>query len=1059
MKYISLNILLSFIVIALIHNISIAMIKVDDYTTLIDYIDNANYNNSTELAGHNVFNHSSEQQPLNINFQKGEANSLYKGGIYKFNIDSPQLLQKHSLYFKNFKYFEDEEIRKNSLLVIEIKSSLKKGQEITLPVMDTVIRGQLGSSIIYISQETKDEGYYVIDKQHEKASIRINGNVFAKDPNDFGVIYGKKTINPLPSNKYVQYIKKYTDKNGEIKKDSKHRKHQIKQMLEYAEARRKNIYCMTFVAATGSGKTHTMAMLARLEIVEMPRKKIIIITSRINLISQIREELFKQIPEIKILTSTDAGLDFKQIDVAAIDTDIYITTIQSFQKHYQKSVNKFDIIIFDEAHNLLSKKRSEMIENLKTHKKLQIIYFTATPSRLIAHKDTNLSSVYELSNEPADKHHITSYSIEDAINDRVNAPFQISFVKVNKIFKFKENNEDYDDKSVEDGLVESNIGEIVLHIYKNAKAGNNLLFGKKAIIFCPNIDYAESLKNYMNNQIELELLIKQSEGYRNNVVKYFESFADRKLKGTPLVNIWYIIYPRSRLKENEIVPKAGLKEAAHTFIKKYPYIFADTVHAGNSNYKLNSEESHARLLRYQLGGTIICGADKLMEGFDDPELEIGFFLKPIMTSNIYALQRAGRALRIDPKNEKKIAIIFEVIVALEQLLLSSPHLLGREFYGIENPLHIRVDDSSSLGYELISKINFAKFKSRKRKTIDTEQIKTKERKPKISPKPVDLQSLFALAECQTKELHGLTDKLSNFTLRDGVEDFDEYNDLVLRVNSFCKNQRKFSKNDVPMSEEMKQILTDLSKAVEPISNFFNFHNEPKNNKEKNFHQKISENSTLSNINQKNAARLKRIIRHGNKILACAREMIEKELLIEKPYNQEIKLDQSYSDIFRMPAIRNDLFNNMMELNEEDNEKNETYTLLMNKNNTHREIDEVEEEGVNNSITFFEDYFTDGNNIDFTATNSTENLETKTNQNKRKYIICHSPPPTEKPVSIKSNDSSYTFSFGPQVNTGPNRQYFSSCDDDNEFIIEDPFEKRSPDFFEGIEHYLYNVDRI
>ncbi len=115
---------------------------------------------------------------------------------------------------------------------------------------------------------------------------------------------------------------------------------------------------MTFAAATGSGKSNTMLRLAEL----IRPKKVLLVTPRENLITQIIEESRKHYPHQKISGSNESDhkiLDFLKKNVR--HNDITVTSLQGFQRpSVHKNTNllsKIDVVIFDEAHNLFSKKR------------------------------------------------------------------------------------------------------------------------------------------------------------------------------------------------------------------------------------------------------------------------------------------------------------------------------------------------------------------------------------------------------------------------------------------------------------------------------------------------------------------------------------------------------------------------------------------------------------------------------------------------------------------------------------------------------------------------------
>lgn len=57
---------------------------------------------------------------------------------------------------------------------------------------------------------------------------------------------------------------------------------------------------------------------------------------------------------------------------------------------------------------------------------------------------------------------------------------------------------------------------------------------------------------------------------------------------------------------------------------------------------------------------VVCNADLLVEGYDEPAIEVCMNLRPTF-SYVYAEQRGGRAVRLDPDNAEKVATIVDFI--------------------------------------------------------------------------------------------------------------------------------------------------------------------------------------------------------------------------------------------------------------------------------------------------------------------------------------------------------------------------------------------------------------
>lgn len=622
----------------------------------------------------------------------------YPDGVYLLQI------KPHDSFYPGRYNLEHLAALKNkqAFLHIQIVGRVGEGSHFLLPAMDTAVAGTaIAGSSFHLAcgsnatSRAKNNTYFFLS-EHDKFAkpvrieTRSRNPVYATNPQSFiGTDHGQpinisrlvfsdpleqffiehtRGLLEIPSNKNAITAQNIIEKDAHSRPA---RRHQIKQILEYSIANKSGVKYMTFAAATGSGKTNTMLRLAEL----IRPKKVLIVTPRENLISQITKESRHYYPHLKITGSNESGKNIATFLKNSIDkNDIVVTTLQGFQQEKTHKDNdllsKIDTIIFDEAHHLLSKKRTHMNDYLKSHNnsRLKILYFTATPDLLHEHAESGLQSVYQLSGEEDPNYHITPFAIHNAIDAKANTPFQIINVVDLPPIDVVTNgrNGEYNETRMCQTLKDRNDHHsVVFDILKSTKkilAGiEEHLFGKFSMAFCTGIEHAEKLAAYLNEHSQHNL-----------------SEEDNK------------VLERLRLAyENKVKTHPDTKDKSDEFLRKYPFVFADAVHAGNQQYPLN--DSNERLLRNKLGGSLfLAGASKLTEGYDNPLIEIVFNLNPVRQSNIRLLQRIGRALRIDPANPSKIALLFEFIYDQNQLLTS--HVLNTMSYGIsDNELSITID--------------------------------------------------------------------------------------------------------------------------------------------------------------------------------------------------------------------------------------------------------------------------------------------------------------------------------------------------------------------------------
>lgn len=266
--------------------------------------------------------------------------SLYPG---RYNLDDLAILKN-----------------KRAFLHIQIIGRVGEGSHFWLPAMDTVVEStEIAGSSFHLacgSQATsvgKANTYFFLSGQDTFAKpvhieTRSRNPVYATNASSFlGYDHGQLiNITRLAySDPLEQFFIEHTRGLQEIpltkstltaqniiEKDAHSRparRHQIKQILEYSIARKNNVKYMTFAAATGSGKTNTMLRLAEL----IRPKKVLIVTPRENLISQITQESRQYYPHLKISGSNESEKNIATFLKTSIDNnDIVVTTLQGFQQ-------------------------------------------------------------------------------------------------------------------------------------------------------------------------------------------------------------------------------------------------------------------------------------------------------------------------------------------------------------------------------------------------------------------------------------------------------------------------------------------------------------------------------------------------------------------------------------------------------------------------------------------------------------------------------------------------------------------------------------------------------
>ncbi len=254
---------------------------------------------------------------------------------------------------------------------------------------------------------------------------------------------------------------------------------------------------------------------------------------------------------------------------------VTITTYQSFLKGVgDGSINPkdYDLLILDEAHKSLTKKRMEAVNQFDNAIR---VGFTATTKYSETKKVDNLLRTI-----------IHTMTIREAVTEELMSPFYIYIAKTDvdlsevRITRSSDANDRDLDRAV--NITSRNQGAV--EVYRQ------LFDGQKAIVYCVSVEHAQ--------------------------------------------------------KVAELFREKG--------------IVADTIHG----YQ-NKNEQRQVIEAYRNGEiSVVCNADILIEGFDEPTSTVCINLRPT-SSPLLAEQRAGRVLRIDPNNPGKHAYIVDFIDEFE----------------------------------------------------------------------------------------------------------------------------------------------------------------------------------------------------------------------------------------------------------------------------------------------------------------------------------------------------------------------------------------------------------
>lgn len=380
-----------------------------------------------------------------------------------------------------------------------------------------------------------------------------------------------------------------------------------------------------FIAATGTGKTRIFIS----QIIATNSKAIIIMPS-LSLVSQTKDRLNELLNTLGINRS---------IGVFTLGSkthgDIVLTTYNSLKAQMNKppeerklKLDDYPLVVLDEAHLALTEKANEIIQELAKSK--VIIACTATDEYNTKRPKGSLRSVGELLGQDNCFFH---YSIDQAIEEGSLSPVHVCMVTTDTSLRWTRNDRRQTRKQLKE-ITEAEAAEqinkdklnaMVAEIYQNAvyPYTGKPIFGTQAVTFCAGIEHAKAVSDMFNA----------------------------------------VFSEHPYFKNNSITPAAYLSG------------------------EMKAAQQAQILSDYRNGKiAMLCGADILVTGIDNPNIESVFNLRPTR-SVVMALQRAGRAFRLSKKVENKVACVFEFNWVVEGQVFVSEFLGGNYKLGAIPELH------------------------------------------------------------------------------------------------------------------------------------------------------------------------------------------------------------------------------------------------------------------------------------------------------------------------------------------------------------------------------------
>ncbi len=307
---------------------------------------------------------------------------------------------------------------------------------------------------------------------------------------------------------------------------------------------------------TGVGKTILFT-----KFIEATRLKTLIVVPTTLLVRQTEKRLGAFAEGIDIGKIYGAAKQFNRI----VTITTYTSLINNIRNGKIKA-DDYELLVLDEVHKSLSKKRLEAVREFTHSIKLG---FTATP------KFSDDKNVEKLLNTE-----IHNMSIREAVEADLLSPFSVfiaqSDIDLTKISVTSTG--EYNKKELDKAINIAARNQAAVELYKK------MFTGRTAIVYCASIKHAEDV---------------------------------------------------ARMFQNNGVP-------------------ADFISGKNTE-----KEKQAILERYNTRERrVLCNADILIEGFDEPQASVCLNLRPTL-SLVLAEQRGGRVLRKDPNNPKKHAYIID----------------------------------------------------------------------------------------------------------------------------------------------------------------------------------------------------------------------------------------------------------------------------------------------------------------------------------------------------------------------------------------------------------------
>ncbi len=349
--------------------------------------------------------------------------------------------------------------------------------------------------------------------------------------------------------------------------------------------------------ATGCGKTFTFINLIKL--LDLDKNLIVVPTKTIA--NQTIQELLRS----DLFDERAIGLfDSDKTDQFDPSVKVIVTTYQSVLRQWQLppsdrklNFHEAKLIIFDEAHHALSKAMSEIV--IDSSLRSLVLGFTATPAYDTIRDRQSLSELEELLGQGSC---IFTYDITRAIDDKILCPVTIKYLNFRKRLHIQHpettglKKVDLSEVRLQKKINTSFYSNIIAEILGNkvikitshggARAIEVPLISKKVVIFCAGIKHAQDLADAINE----------------------------KLKANP--------YYLERLKVSE----------------KFKMAAAITG-------KMDGGEQRAIIEGFKKGEIqFLLGCDILIEGFDEPSVEVVINLRPTYSSLLHK-QRCGRGLR------------------------------------------------------------------------------------------------------------------------------------------------------------------------------------------------------------------------------------------------------------------------------------------------------------------------------------------------------------------------------------------------------------------------------